>query len=309
MNDYKIVTWEDFKKHTRPEDFEICQIFDEKCKKHKGELVLVIETKEEQMHKYQSRGCFPTGIDSYLKRTTKIGMLKKDNDGLVICEYGMWFFPTGTYYILDDLGNRPPMLIKGNLYVSTLGSFLEHLLDKPVGKSTFGYRFPMAMELADEPKVPLQLEIKIGNNEVIEWFRKNKENFLNLLKVSKLLGLQLPEIPEMPELANKKRHEIASEICQLIQKSVDLKKFIEAIDQKVGKGTFSVDGFSITQVEDKTDAIFFTWGQREKLKEAKGRISSLLSEAESIGISKEEIAETIGSLYSQLAKSMFDSLK
>jgi hypothetical protein len=130
---------------------------------------------------------------------------------------------------------------------------------------------------------PLKLELIAGNQAVLDWFTKNHKILL-FRRACRALGVDL-QSKSIADAVAKKLQSLAKRIEDLWTESVPLQHRVDAITKagRHGAGPISLDGVSVTSCETEEDAIFITWGERERLNEIDRDLRACFEEAKEYG--------------------------
>ena len=233
---------------------------------HVGEFVLMIAN-EENFHGCTGFGHEPKDEDYVLDEHLYLGILK---DGALVlnltdnkCE-----LPTGNYVQCWDAWRENVKLIEGNLTSGWCHDFGRNL-NKQLKR-----RNPMARFQKEQD---LELEVKIGDAEVKEWFEKRREHHLVVLqKASRLLGRETEESPQLAVELQRRRDAVAQRLTELVKERDQLKQKIARIFGAVKRGVYSSDGVGVTVCETEDDARVISMGPRQKLREVEREIKRQL---------------------------------
>ncbi len=265
----------------------ICRRLDRECRRHKGELILVVE-REEKFLGCTGFGYSPREEDCTLDVDKQLGVLV--GGGLVFKEHGFWEFPTGRRYAAWNHFTDSAQLIDEANLSPKLSCFVDHYLGRPIEN----FKNPYAAGWAElkKRKQP-QLEIRIGNEAVIGWFENaGHRGLLILKKLAAVLGYRLPVIAKLDQETTTAHQGIVQSLVCLIDEFAKLSDYIGAVYDRIGQGAF-IEGGALTMVESKSDAFFHTWGKRDRLSENRAKITRLLFESEGLGFTREQTIQAM----------------
>lgn len=150
----------------------------------------------------------------------------------------------------------------------------------------------------DEPI--LKLEVIVGDEEVVSWFKKQKERhyFVAFLNMARLLGRPTDKFPELEkeleqeqeQELRRRREEVAERLKELIRKRDELREEIERIKKAKKTGVYSSTGgasFAVCETDDDVNIISLK--PRQKLKEVEDEIKEQLQTALELGMGDENL--------------------
>ena len=138
------------------------------------------------------------------------------------------------------------------------------------------------------------LHFFVGNKDVMSLFEKDSwgrpvldESYAQALEI---LGLEAPEnfrkVYQGKILA--KKFKIVAELLTNLEKEKTLDKRIENIYSSISQGGM-IEGGAITPLEDEDDALVVSLGSRERSREARSEVESLLKRALELKMNKDDI--------------------
>ena len=164
---------------------------EKRVREHQGKFVLMVH-RDESFHGCTGFGHEPEPREYSLDEEVCLAVIRGDSLSIALsedkcsCE-----IPTGNFAICHNVHRESASLVGRNLprYLGDVAFWL--LLDKPLE-----IKNPFTAGMAEIEKRPiLQLEIKIGDDEVTAWFKERRLDVL-LRKMANLLGRPVAESPE-----------------------------------------------------------------------------------------------------------------
>lgn len=237
---------------------------------HVGEFILMV-AKDENFHGCDEFGYKPKDSDYVLDEYLYLGVLK--DDALILnlsdnkCELS-----TGNHVLCRDVLWGDMELVEKNI------AFHFSLnLNKQLKR-----RNPIA---CFQKEADLELEVKIGDAEVKEWFEKRREPHLAVFEeASHLLGRCIEESPPFTAEFQRQREAVAGCLVELFKERDQLKQEIARIFMPVKDGVYSPDGVCVTICETEDDARIISMIPRQKLNEVENEIKEQLAVALELGM-------------------------
>ncbi len=246
---------------------------------HVGELVLMV-VKEENFHGCAGFGYRPKDEDYVVDEHRYLGVLKLGSLVLNPAD-GKCEFPTGNYVGCYDALHENVELVEGNITSHYFRDFGFNL-NKPLE-----CRNPMARF---QRELDLELEVKVGDAEVIAWFEKQDGCHLVVFqKAAQLLGRPVAESPKLVAEFQQRREAVGNRLTKLVRERDQLKEKIARIFGAVERGVSSPDGVSVTVCETEDDARVISMGPRQRLEEVEAEIKRQLKVALELGVANVQL--------------------
>ena len=144
---------------------------------------------------------------------------------------------------------------------------------------------------------PLNIEVKIGNEEVMAWCVRRRFLFLEFYRAAKLLreakidrvsdAIETAAVnfPALENWLKKSREETKKRILELFAAIMTVTQKISNVTGAIGEGIYSSNGgLSLTVCEDADDAFFVSGSLFQNLKELKQELRKELELAVELGI-------------------------
>lgn len=244
--------------------------------KHPGEMILVVERGIEN-----DRDCFGpryrrSPLPPQVKEEMKLGVLKGGKviyDEKELLEGVLYDFklPTSRYAYCENRSGKTQVFKGGILVLFPMLKFAEKMDPEKV----FTFK-----------KEPIsQLEVIVGNEAVIDWFKKQRgvDYLMAFRSMARLLGIEIPEFPEVEEELKRRKKNVIEEIITLHINRVSLRGEIARTHSRVG--TFLAEN----ELGSKCDAFFVTGREREELKRIDDDIKRIVRKAKELSVTLEEI--------------------
>lgn len=227
-----------------------------RIQQHVGEFVLMI-VKEESFYGCTGFGYEPKNKDYVLDEHLYLGVIKEGalalNPADEKCE-----LLTGNHVRCWNAWRESVELIEGNLTSHWRHDFGFNL-NKPLKRRNPIARFQKEAEL--------ELEVKVGDTEVKDWFEKRRGHHLVVFqKASRLLGRQTEESPQLAAELQRRREAVAKRLTELVKERDQLKQKIARVFGAVKGGVYSSGGVGVAVCETEDDARVIS-GPLQKLKE------------------------------------------
>lgn len=232
---------------------------------HVGEFILAI-TKEENFHGCTGFGYKPQDIDYILEEHFYLGVLK---DSVLVLDLakGTCALPTGNYAQWSSVRNGNVQLVERNITSGFTHDF-GFCLNKQLAHRNPGRRL--------QKELDLELEVKVGDVEVMAWFEKRLERTVVFQKASHLLGRKIEVSLPMSIELKRQYKTIEMWLISLVEQRNRFKRRIANIYQATDRGVYSPDGVSITVCETEDDARVISMGPRKELVEVEIKLKRQL---------------------------------
>lgn len=190
---------------------------------HPGQFVLAVEktVREYDTIKYAFSGGILPPRDTHLFIDTTLYLGTICGQELTSDKAGRIFLPTSASVKcqLNIWTPEPAVeLVKGKLTFPALARLASEL-GVPLSEPAIRYR-----RSSEGPD--LKLDLRIGDQEVNDWFEKEDQGRHLLLfnQMARLLGRPIPPFPALTEAISRRAEEIVRELCSLISKRYQLKR-------------------------------------------------------------------------------------
>jgi len=258
-----------------------------RIRQHIGEFILMI-TKEENFYGCTGFGYKPKDRDYVLDERLSLGIL---TDGKLV---------------LSPADDKCELPVGGkhvqcwNAWCEKVGLVEENII------SDWRHDFGLSLNKQLERKSPvarlqkepdLDLEMKMGDDEVKAWFEKKGGCYLVVFqKASRLLGREIEESPQLAAELQRRRKAVAKRLVELVGERSRLKQKIARIFGAVG-GLYSPDGVSVAICETEYDARIISMGPRQRLKEVENEIKKQLKIALELNMGSDQFIQELCQQY------------